>query len=90
MPRMFLRHKTREEIEQQCRDQSVPCTNRNMAPGDEVIVVGTPPRGYVMYSVFSGVYSGVKPDGGAFYSHQTWYEDEPWFAAIQDFFWVPA
>lgn len=81
----YTRHKTCEEIRQQCEAQGVPF-NIYL---NGTIVVGLPHSGWAIYDMMSGWFSGTTPDGVDFNPlNQQQHDHEPWMQALLQFFYV--
>jgi hypothetical protein len=88
----FLRHKTYDEIRQQCAAAGIELDTSKYDEGSDYIVVSsTGPNGEkarVLYSTVNGNFFGTTPDGTEFSSDDKRLDGTPWFDALLNFFLV--
>lgn len=96
--KQFARHKTHDEIREQCRRQGVPFDDYGWRKrGDDHIVIGKRGQGHVLYSTWNGKFFGRTPGGPKvpewphdmeFSSDGTKFDGQPWFDALLIFFYA--
>ncbi len=88
--RKYLRHKTLDEIREQCAAQGLTLEESlHSRNSSDYVVVSSPkcPRARVLYSTFNGRFFGVDENGNDFNSGMK-LDSERWFAGLLDFFYV--
>lgn len=84
----FSRHKTYEEIRQQCALQRLEFNDRlfKTAGWDTIAVYGG--GATVVYNTFNGRFFGSTPTGVEFNSDDPQFDKKPWMQALLRFFYV--
>ncbi len=84
--RKFTRHRTREQLEAECRRRCWPfnAVLHDTRGHDHVSMafVHGNVYGTAVVNVFNGLFFGELEDGTAFHSSKTTHENEPWFQAL--------
>lgn len=83
----FERVKTYEEIKAQCDAQKLALADVHFRAGGDTLVVSGG-GGRVFFNAFNGKFFGNTPDGKHFRSSESYFEEEPWFKALLNFFYV--
>lgn len=87
----FKRHKTFDEIVDQCRTQKLYLDAESyFLEGGDTICVGAPSSGlgWVIFNTFNGRFFGKTDKGIEFSSDTDEHDKEPWMQALLNFFYV--
>lgn len=85
----FSRVRSLDEIRRLCAEQNVPLDDtRYKRFADAHVLVGDKTRGYALFNTFNGRFFGKTPDGVSYSSDSDTHENEPWFQALLNFFYV--
>jgi len=77
------------EIKQLCAEQNVPLDDtRHKRFADDHVLVGDKTSGYALFNTFNGRFFGKTPEGVSYSSDSDTHENEAWFQALLNFFYV--
>lgn len=87
--RAFSRHKTYEEVRDQCKAQGLELNDTRYHEGGDYLVVRGG-GGHAVYSTFNGTFFGKTPNGVMFRSQELTHDSQRWMQGLLHFFLTKA